>query len=400
MEYESNTTLFTLIQLRRDTAANWASANPILAQGEPGFELDTLKMKIGDGNTVWSSLDYQSSIAAINVPANGEVLAYKDGEFEWIDPASLGAISLIGITPENGSISGGIEVSIFGGNFNTVIPAVVKFGGIEATSVTVVSNTEITCVTPAGDTAGPVDIEVHQGNAPATLLGVFEYSQTLWTPVNIVTRFWASADHTDPFEDRSGNGNPLVGQNGNSLPSILSSEQNGLDVWSFNGTSQLAGTLAGVDLSDHRLFFVYRDVVDTYISRQRSPFTSTRLYISKSNIVFGGTNVSASDPNWLSNQWGLVESEAIGTAKRTIINGGAAIGTGTDSNTQIHAELHVGGGENHLDVPSQLDCAEVISVSPGSLDAATMEKIQGYLAHKWGIDDKLPSGHVYKSAPP
>ena len=47
-----------LIQLRRDTAANWTSANPTLSQGEQGYETDTGKMKIGDGSTAWSSLDY------------------------------------------------------------------------------------------------------------------------------------------------------------------------------------------------------------------------------------------------------------------------------------------------------------------------------------------------------
>ena len=47
-----------LIQIRRDTAANWTSANPILAQGELGAETDTDKIKIGDGTTAWSSLDY------------------------------------------------------------------------------------------------------------------------------------------------------------------------------------------------------------------------------------------------------------------------------------------------------------------------------------------------------
>ena len=47
-----------LIQIRRDTAANWTSANPTLAQGELGVETDTDKIKVGDGSTAWSSLGY------------------------------------------------------------------------------------------------------------------------------------------------------------------------------------------------------------------------------------------------------------------------------------------------------------------------------------------------------
>lgn len=48
----------TVIQVRRDTAANWTSANPTLASGEVGFETDTLRFKIGNGSTAWTSLSY------------------------------------------------------------------------------------------------------------------------------------------------------------------------------------------------------------------------------------------------------------------------------------------------------------------------------------------------------
>lgn len=46
------------ILLRRDTAYNWARANPVLGPGEPGVEVDTERMKIGDGDSRWLDLDY------------------------------------------------------------------------------------------------------------------------------------------------------------------------------------------------------------------------------------------------------------------------------------------------------------------------------------------------------
>lgn len=46
------------IQLRRDSAADWTSANPTLADGEIGYETDTGDIKIGDGSTAWISLGY------------------------------------------------------------------------------------------------------------------------------------------------------------------------------------------------------------------------------------------------------------------------------------------------------------------------------------------------------
>ena len=36
------------IKLRRALAADWLGVNPVLLAGEPGMELDTFKLKIGN----------------------------------------------------------------------------------------------------------------------------------------------------------------------------------------------------------------------------------------------------------------------------------------------------------------------------------------------------------------
>ena len=46
------------INFRKGSAAAWAAANPVLDLGEPGFENDTLKFKVGDGVTQWNLLRY------------------------------------------------------------------------------------------------------------------------------------------------------------------------------------------------------------------------------------------------------------------------------------------------------------------------------------------------------
>lgn len=51
----------TQIKLRRDTAANFTSKNPILGNGEPAYETDTKKLKIGDGTTAYTQLEYFSA---------------------------------------------------------------------------------------------------------------------------------------------------------------------------------------------------------------------------------------------------------------------------------------------------------------------------------------------------
>lgn len=50
----------TKIQIRRDTAANWRNANPVLSQGEPAYEIDTNITKYGDGVTKYNDLSSSS----------------------------------------------------------------------------------------------------------------------------------------------------------------------------------------------------------------------------------------------------------------------------------------------------------------------------------------------------
>ena len=54
-------TLNTRIILRNDTAASWKEHNPVLKQGEAGYEVDTKKLKFGDGTTAWNALGYFGS---------------------------------------------------------------------------------------------------------------------------------------------------------------------------------------------------------------------------------------------------------------------------------------------------------------------------------------------------
>lgn len=69
-----------IIQIRRDTPQNWTDANPTLAQGELGLELDTWRVKIGDGITAWNDLAYRFE----STGAGGEA----DGNTEYINRAN------------------------------------------------------------------------------------------------------------------------------------------------------------------------------------------------------------------------------------------------------------------------------------------------------------------------
>lgn len=73
-----------VVRLRRDTTANWTAEDPVLASGEPGVDLDTGELKIGDGVTAWSALDSISGggSSGVDEDAYWQVLA------AGLDPAA------------------------------------------------------------------------------------------------------------------------------------------------------------------------------------------------------------------------------------------------------------------------------------------------------------------------
>ena len=74
---------FVQFQFRRGSAAEWAAANPILAEGELGVELDTNLHKIGNGITRWSDLDY----GGLNEPAFTGALQAMQRAQAWAEGA-------------------------------------------------------------------------------------------------------------------------------------------------------------------------------------------------------------------------------------------------------------------------------------------------------------------------
>lgn len=65
-----------IIQLRRDTAADWTAANQVLAEGEVGLETDTGKKKIGDGVSAWTALNYELDSSALAASTGSSLVGF------------------------------------------------------------------------------------------------------------------------------------------------------------------------------------------------------------------------------------------------------------------------------------------------------------------------------------
>jgi hypothetical protein len=75
-----------VIKLRRDTTTNWSTDNPVLAEGETGWDTDLLRVKLGDGVTAWNDLPY-----AVDPGASTQgVFVSTDASFGLPAPSGVG----------------------------------------------------------------------------------------------------------------------------------------------------------------------------------------------------------------------------------------------------------------------------------------------------------------------
>lgn len=104
----------------------------------------------------------------------GNLSATAAGAFTYSDAA----VTLTSIDPTTGPVGGNTLVTLTGTGFAS--NATVTFDGTQATSITVVNATTITCRTPA-HAAGAVDVTVALGAATATLTDGFTYTASTLT---------------------------------------------------------------------------------------------------------------------------------------------------------------------------------------------------------------------------
>jgi hypothetical protein len=106
------------------------------------------------------------------------VIVWAPAGLAVADPL-LTAPTVTSIAPESGLTAGGAPVTITGAGF--LEGATVTIGGVEATEVSVVSETELTAKAPAGS-AGPDEVVVSDINGPSTGGPLYTYVSPLVPP--------------------------------------------------------------------------------------------------------------------------------------------------------------------------------------------------------------------------
>ena len=174
-----------LIQIRRDTAANWTSANPTLAQGELGVETNTSKIKVGDGSTAWSSLGYLIDAGGYITAASTSTLTNKT-----INYANNTLTGVVGVTATQTLTNKTLTSPVLGGTTTTasgniVLSPATQILEVKGDGSSVEGQIKLNC--HANTHGQTVKSQPHSENITNTMLLPKGSSSTLVSEVGLAT---------------------------------------------------------------------------------------------------------------------------------------------------------------------------------------------------------------------
>lgn len=88
----------TAITFRKGSATQWSNTNPVLASGEPGYDLTNNILKIGDGVSAWNSLSNHKHTSSDITNFNSSVSGLVSGIYAPLNnPNFSGILSISGV---------------------------------------------------------------------------------------------------------------------------------------------------------------------------------------------------------------------------------------------------------------------------------------------------------------
>lgn len=258
-----------------------------------------------------------------------------------------------------------------------------------------------------------------------------------WTPARISTALWLDASDASTlydatsggslvaadgaiarFEDKSGNARHFT-QSSSTLRTIRKTAiQNGLGVVRLDGTNDYmdSGAISAfaTDQIADFVIVIWRNTTAANQHVFRSAYTSGAS--TNSNTLHGvfRTSALAAAAHARTSTGSLVAStvtissgtylhSSIWASDDTVtlrVDGAAATaGTGANASPSGHTNTRLGANSGTLGEYAAIDVCEWVRVL-GGVSTDTRDRIEGYLAWKWGIQSSLPSDHAYKNARP
>jgi hypothetical protein len=262
--------------------------------------------------------------------------------------------------------------------------------------------------------------DIGEAFADEMQLAISGSTNAAWDPSSITTRLWLDMDDQTTFTSSSGNVTAIADKSGNnytfnaasgSTLTAVNTAQNNKNILRFDNNSD-ATSYTSVGFSTtavHKWFFVVKvtasDTHDALVTFTKSNPTLQMIMFNMSGAgVFSGdwymnpgTSMTGNSTNLL-NQWVMLSAEF------DIPNGQASLAlNATEYNTNVAQSglSTMGAGSvrlNDYQNNADSDWGEVIFTE--DVTQSNSDKIEGYLAHKWGLTADLPSNHPYKTTAP
>ena len=257
----------------------------------------------------------------------------------------------------------------------------------------------------------------------------FLWNDSIWNPSMISTALWLDAADSSTvttvsgavsqWNDKSGNARNATQATPDNRPALTSGGLNSRNVITFDGSNDWIACAASVFSSQlaYSWFAVARrsttaTIGTLFSERISSNNASVQLTaVDTTSIISRATGTSAftvieqteniSMPT-TAQILGSVQSATAGTAYRN--------GTATATNSATKASLTfrpflLGGqydGSPDLGATQQYWTGYIAEfvITQTTLSTLDRQRIEGYLAHKWGLEANLPNDHPYKTTGP
>lgn len=247
-------------------------------------------------------------------------------------------------------------------------------------------------------------------------------SSTAWTPAEITTALWLDAADSgtitltsgkvSQWADKSGNARHVSQSSDAARPVITAAGQNGMDVVTFDGNDTLAtaANFPETGNAEFSVFWVHTKTTSTKgcvfgwgnhnTALQCIGWYDDGTYAGPS--FSGGAAYNAVSPAAGFNVWAYTKAAGAINATSVLTKNGSSAGTSGHSTSTPNiasAPLVLGRWATYTLSLLIGSVAEFI-ILPSAAAEADRQKVEGYLAHKWGLDASLPTDHPYKSAAP
>jgi hypothetical protein len=248
------------------------------------------------------------------------------------------------------------------------------------------------------------------------------YAPSRWTPANLTTALWLDAEDNatvfsdagttqavagtstvQQWNDKSGNARNISQSTAGLRPSYTSAGLNGKNILTFTSKT-MRSALDALSLPTLAVFAVASNsAVNTALfgipqaaTTHTTPFFRFLVYRAavQVDIRINGVQAAGGTFGSVSSIYSLDSSNA-----EARVNGAVQV-TGTSATLTYPNSVPFILGGNAADGERMTGIfAEVVAVSSAP-STDTRERIEGYLAHKWGLTAGLPGGHPYKTTAP